>query len=89
MLFEAGAEGRFDAALLVTAPEEVRRRRVEARGQDFQARSARQMREDEKAARADRVLVNDAGLAALRAWVADRFAEYAGLPLGDAANRDH
>ncbi len=88
LLFEAGAEGRFDAALLVTAPEEVRRRRVEARGQDFQARSARQMPEDEKAARADRVLVNDAGLAALRAWVADRFAEYAGLPC-DAANRDH
>jgi dephospho-CoA kinase len=88
LLFEAGLEGRFDAALLVTAPDEVRRRRVEARGQDFEARSARQLPEDEKAARADRVLVNDAGLDALRGWVADRFAEYAGRPC-DAPNRDH
>jgi dephospho-CoA kinase len=88
LLFEAGAEGAFDAALLVTAPEGVRRRRVEDRGQDFEARSARQLPEDEKAARADRVLVNDGGLDDLRAWVADRFAEYAGRPC-DAPIRDH
>jgi dephospho-CoA kinase len=88
LLFEAGAEDAFDAALLVTAPAEVRRRRVEARGQDFDARSGRQMPEEEKAARADRVLVNDAGLDELRAWVADRFAEYAGRSC-DAPDRDH
>jgi dephospho-CoA kinase len=88
LLFEAGAEGAFDASLLVTAPAGVRRRRVEARGQDFEARSARQLPEEEKAARADRVLVNDGGLDALRAWVADRFAEYAGRPC-DAPIRDH
>jgi dephospho-CoA kinase len=88
LLFEAGIAARFDAALLVTAPDEVRRARVEARGQDFDARSARQMPEAEKAARADRVLVNDAGLDAVRAWVADRFAEYAGRPC-DAPNRDN
>jgi dephospho-CoA kinase len=87
LLFEAGLEDRFDATLLLTAPAELRRRRVEARGQDFDARSARQMGDDEKAARADRVLVNDRGLDALRAWVADRFAEYAGRPC-DAPIRD-
>lgn len=84
LLFEAGLEGRFDAALMVTAPEDIRRRRVEARGQEFAARSARQLPEDDKAARADRVLVNDGGLEALRAWVVARFAEYAGRPC-DAA----
>jgi dephospho-CoA kinase len=88
LLFEAGIEGRFDAALLVTAPDEVRRRRVEGRGHDFDARSARQMAEEDKAARADRVFVNDGGLAALRAWVADRFAEYAGRPC-HAPHRDN
>jgi dephospho-CoA kinase len=88
LLFEVGAERAFDAALLVTAPEEVRRRRVEARGQDFDARSARQLPEEEKAARADRVLVNDGGIDDLRAWVAERFAEYAGRPC-DAPIRDH
>jgi dephospho-CoA kinase len=87
LLFEAGIEDRFDATLLITAPAALRRRRVQARGQDFDARSARQMGDDEKAARADRVLVNDRGLDALRAWVADRFAEYAGRPC-DAPIRD-
>jgi dephospho-CoA kinase len=88
LLFEVGAERAFDAALLVTAPEEVRRRRVEARGQDFDARSARQLPEEEKAARADRVLVNDGVIDDLRAWVAERFAEYAGRPC-HAQIRDH
>lgn len=87
LLFEARLEGRFDASLLVTAPDDVRRARVRARGQDFDARSARQMPEEEKVARADGVFVNDAGLDALRAWVADRFSEYAGRPC-DAPIRD-
>lgn len=88
LLFEAGAQDRFDATLVVTAPAALRRRRVEARGQDFDERSARQMPEQEKVARADRVLVNDGDLAALRAWVADRYAEYAGRPC-HAPSRDH
>jgi dephospho-CoA kinase len=80
LLFEAGAEGAFDASLVVTASEAVRRRRVEARGQDFDGRAARQLPEREKVARADRAYVNDGDLGALRAWVADRFAEYADRP---------
>src|SRR5206468_2928695 len=77
LLYEAGLEDRFDAVLVVTAPEEVRRRRVTARGQDFSARSARQVPEGVKVARADRYVVNDGTPSDLEAWVAARFAEYA------------
>ncbi len=82
VLFEAGLEDQFDAVLVVTASDAVRRARVAARGQDFDARSARQVPEAEKVARADRAYVNDGSLEALRAWVADRYAEYAGRPCG-------
>ncbi len=78
VLFEAGLADRFDAVLVVTASDGVRRERVEARGQDFDALSARQTPEAEKVARADASYVNDGDVAALRAWVADRYAEYAG-----------
>jgi dephospho-CoA kinase len=76
LLFEAGLEGAFDAVLVVSAPAEVRRERVEARGQDFSALSARQLDEAEKIRRADRYLVNDGSVADLEEWVAERFAEY-------------
>ena len=82
VLFEAGVEGQFDAVLVITAGEQVRRERVRARGQDFDALSARQMPEAEKVARADRAFVNDGSREDLRAWVSDRFAEYAGRPCG-------
>jgi len=76
LLFEAGLDDRFDAVLVVTASEDVRRSRVEARGQDFTARSDRQMPEEEKIRRADRYLVNDGSVAELEEWVAERFKEY-------------
>ncbi len=76
LLFEAGLEDAFDAVLVVSAPDELRRVRVEARGQNFSARSARQLDEAEKIRRADRYLVNDGSLADLEEWVAERFAEY-------------
>ena len=76
LLFEAGLADAFDAVLVVSAPDEVRRARVEARGQDFSARSARQLDEAEKKRRADRYLVNDGSVADLEEWVAERFAEY-------------
>lgn len=78
VLFEAGLAEQFDAVLVVTASEPVRRARVSARGQDFDALSRRQVPEHEKVARADRAYVNDGDLAGLRAWVADRYGEYAG-----------
>ena len=83
LLFEAGLAADYDAVLVVTASEAVRRARVEARGQDFAGRSARQLGEAEKVARADRAYVNDGSLDDLRAWVAARFREYAGRACGD------
>ncbi len=78
LLYEAGLAGLFDAVVVITAGEERRRERVGARGQDFAARSARQLPEAEKVARADHVYVNDGSLDDLRAWVSDRYREYAG-----------
>ena len=78
LLYEVGLSDLFDAVLVVTASPGVRRERVEARGQDFAARAAHQMPEEEKVARADASFVNDGDRDALRAWVADRVAEYAG-----------
>ena len=69
LLFEAGLADRFDAVLVVTAPDDVRRRRVEERGQDFHERSARQMPEAEKVARADMAYVNAGSVDDLGAWV--------------------
>jgi dephospho-CoA kinase len=71
---------------VVTASDAVRRARVEARGQDFDQRAARQMPEAEKVARADRAYVNDGDIDALRAWIADRYAEYSARPC--RASRD-
>lgn len=68
LLFEAGLADAFDAILVVTASEDVRRARVAERGQDFDARAARQLAEKEKVERADEVYVNDGSLADLRAW---------------------
>jgi dephospho-CoA kinase len=76
LLFEAGLQDAFDAVLVVTAPEEVRRARVAARGQDFSARSGNQVTEADKVGRADRYVVNDGSIAALGEWVAARFEEY-------------
>ena len=76
LLYEAGLVDRFDAVLVVTASEPVRRARVAARGQDFSARSGRQMTEDEKMHRADRYLVNDGSMSQVEEWVAERFEEY-------------
>ena len=69
LLFEADLADRFDAVVVVTAPDDVRRRRVEERGQDFAGRSALQMPEAEKVARADMAYVNDGSVADLEAWV--------------------
>lgn len=80
ILFEAGAADQFDAVIVVTASDDVRRARVEARGQDFDQRAARQMPEAEKVARADRAYVNDGDIEALRAWIADRYGEYSARP---------
>ena len=60
LLFEAGLESSFDATVTVMAPEELRRERADARGHEgLAARRARQLTQEEKAARSTYVVVND------------------------------
>ncbi len=67
LLYEAGAEGRFDAVVLITAPRELR---VERAGERVDEREARLLPEQEKLDRADFAYVNDGSLEELDAFVA-------------------
>ena len=68
LLFEAGLEAGFDATIAVIAPEGVRRERAAARGhRALQERGERQLTQEEKAARASYVVVNDGDIGALSA----------------------
>jgi dephospho-CoA kinase len=67
LLYETGAERRFDRVVAITASPEVRA----ARGREpADGREARQLPDAEKARRADYVYVNDGSLEQLDAWVA-------------------
>jgi dephospho-CoA kinase len=60
LLFEAGLDPAFDATIAIVAPEQLRAERAGARGHAAVAeRTARQLSQDEKAARATYVVVND------------------------------
>jgi dephospho-CoA kinase len=60
LLFESGMEGQFDATIAVIASESLRASRAGARGHEaLEARSARQLSQQEKAHRATYVVVND------------------------------
>jgi dephospho-CoA kinase len=60
LLFEGGREHAFDTTVSIVAAEDVRRERAAARGHALvDAREARQLTQDEKAERADHVVVND------------------------------
>ncbi len=78
LLFEFGLARQFDGVLVVTASKPVRRARVEARGQDFEARAAVQWDEDRKVAAANAAYVNDGTEAALDTWVGTQFLKWAG-----------
>ena len=60
LLYETGGEERFDAVVVITAPEETRRERTEVA--DVAERQGRLMSDDEKAGKADFVYVNDGSL---------------------------
>ncbi len=87
---------RFDHIILVTAPEKIRIARYVARlspsgwneqvAADAEARMRRQMSDEEKIARADFVLANDAGLDAL---LAQTDALWEKLKLLNATERNH
>ena len=68
LLYEAGAEDRFDAVVVITAPEELRVQRAGAR---LDERAARLLPDEEKARRADFAYVNDGSLAELHEFVRD------------------
>jgi dephospho-CoA kinase len=74
LLFETGAEREYDQVVVVSAPPELQRARVLARGTmteaEFAAILARQMPDAEKRARADRV-IETRDLDTARAAVAD------------------
>ena len=71
LLYETGGEREVDAVVVVTAPPEVRRARSGAVDQ----RSARLIPDEEKAARADFVYVNDGTLEQLDTFVGDVLAQ--------------
>ena len=63
LLFESGMDAAFDATIAVVAPEALRVERAGDRGHaELAAREARQLPQDEKARRADHVVVNDGSL---------------------------
>jgi dephospho-CoA kinase len=66
LLYEVGGETRFDAVVVITAPEALRADRAPAPGD---GRARRLLPDDEKAARADFAYVNDGTLDQLDAFV--------------------
>lgn len=69
LLYEVGGEARFDAIVVITAAPELRRRR--ARVSEPREREVRLLPDEEKAARADFVYVNDGTREQLDAFVAE------------------
>jgi len=68
LLFEAGMEGAYDATIAIVAPEELREERAGGRGHAAVAeRTARQLSQEEKAARATYAVVNDGSVEQLQA----------------------
>lgn len=63
LLFESGMDGVFDTTVAVVTSDDVRRRRAEERGHALVGeREARQLPQDEKAGRAEHVVMNDGSL---------------------------
>ena len=67
LLYETGGETRFDAVVVITAPEEVRRARASV---PLEGRSERLISDEEKVRRADYAYVNDGTPEELDEWVA-------------------
>jgi dephospho-CoA kinase len=74
LLFEVGAEGGFDAVIVVTARAELRSRRKPG---TVESRSGRLIPDDVKAGRADFVYVNEGTLEQLDGFVGDVLAQLA------------
>jgi dephospho-CoA kinase len=77
LLYEVGAEKRFDKVVVITAPSKLREARRGGRRDD---REARLLPDREKAKRADFVFVNTGTPEELDAWVAEVLATLVGEP---------
>ena len=79
LLFETGGDKRADAILVVSAPPDVQRARVIARGQmteaEFEAILARQVPDSVKRSRADFIIDTSQGFAAAEARVDEILAD--------------
>jgi dephospho-CoA kinase len=79
LLFEGGRESVFDTTVSIVAAEDVRRERAASRGHALvDAREARQLTQEEKAERADHVVVNDGSVADLEAALSGLLAKLQG-----------
>jgi dephospho-CoA kinase len=79
LLFEGGREKIFDTTVSIVAAEDVRRERAAARGHALvDAREARQLTQEEKAERADHVVVNDGSVEDLEAALSALLAKLSG-----------
>jgi len=79
LLFEGGREKVFDTTVSIVAAEDVRRERAAARGHALvDAREARQLTQEEKAERADHVVVNDGTVEDLEAALSALLAKLSG-----------
>ena len=72
LLYEVGAEGRFDRVVVVTAPRLLREQRTNV---PLAGREERLIDDREKVKRADYAYVNTGDLQALDEWVAGVMAE--------------
>ncbi|HWH19149.1 MAG TPA: dephospho-CoA kinase [Solirubrobacterales bacterium] len=79
LLFEGGREKVFDTTVSIVAAEDVRRERAAARGHALvDAREARQLTQEEKAERADHIIVNDGTVEDLEAALSALLAKLSG-----------
>jgi dephospho-CoA kinase len=83
LLFETGFADAFDYTMLITAPDDVRRRRLTAKltGSEFSQRLAQQMPEEEKIARSDFAFHNTGTRKSLKEFVGQTVAHI--LAAGD------
>ncbi len=79
LLFEGGRASAFDTTVSIVAGENVRRERAAARGHALvEAREARQLTQEEKAGRAEHVVVNDGSVEDLEASLSALLAKLRG-----------
>jgi dephospho-CoA kinase len=79
LLFEGGRADVFDTTVSIVAAEDVRRERAASRGHALvDAREARQLTQEEKAERADHIIVNDGTVEDLEAALSALLAKLSG-----------